>query len=105
MTQIIVENHDLQVRYHWSTNDLAICSFPFLLLSSSESTTPLADPAAHSHLQRWLMYLTGDNRSTFHSATFDFDAQEGEGGKRAGDRVCSLGEKAYFDPESVGRPA
>jgi alpha-ketoglutarate-dependent taurine dioxygenase len=38
-----------------------------------------------------------DNRSTLHCATYDYDAA------RAGDRVCSLGEAPYFDPNSVGR--
>ena len=36
-----------------------------------------------------------DNRSTFHSATFDYDKS-----LRVGDRVVSVGEKPYFDPES-----
>ena len=38
-----------------------------------------------------------DNRSNFHCATYDYDAA------RAGDRVCSLGEKPYFDPTSKSR--
>ncbi|KAF2105596.1 hypothetical protein BDV96DRAFT_626198 [Lophiotrema nucula] len=52
--QIIFENHDLQVRFRWNQNDLAI----------------------------W------DN---------DYE------GKRQGNRVVSLGEKPYFDPNSVSR--
>ncbi|KAI9337707.1 hypothetical protein DFJ73DRAFT_763339 [Zopfochytrium polystomum] len=39
-----------------------------------------------------------DNRSTVHTATWDYD-----GGKRVGDRVVSLGEKPYFDPASKSR--
>lgn len=39
-----------------------------------------------------------DNRSTQHSGIFDFGKQ-----KRTGDRVCSLGEKPYFDPASASR--
>lgn len=38
-----------------------------------------------------------DNRSTWHCATYDYDAA------RAGDRVCSLGEAPYFDPNSKSR--
>ncbi|KAI1633092.1 TfdA family taurine catabolism dioxygenase TauD [Biscogniauxia mediterranea] len=40
-----------------------------------------------------------DNRSTLHCATYDYAAA------RAGDRVASLGEAPYFDPESKGRRA
>ncbi|KAF4622340.1 hypothetical protein D9613_009292 [Agrocybe pediades] len=59
----ISENHDLQVRYRWGKNDVAI----------------------------W------DNRSTFHNITTDYE------GLREGDRVVSLGEKPYFDPNSKSR--
>jgi hypothetical protein len=38
-----------------------------------------------------------DNRSTWHCATYDYDAA------RAGDRVCSLGEAPYLDLKSSGR--
>jgi alpha-ketoglutarate-dependent taurine dioxygenase len=38
-----------------------------------------------------------DNRSTFHCATYDYEAA------RAGDRVCSLGEAPYLDRNSTGR--
>ncbi|KAK8122180.1 TfdA family taurine catabolism dioxygenase [Apiospora sp. TS-2023a] len=38
-----------------------------------------------------------DNRSTFHCATYDYDAA------RAGDRVCSLGEAPYLDLDSKSR--
>ncbi|KAF7552476.1 hypothetical protein G7Z17_g4289 [Cylindrodendrum hubeiense] len=38
-----------------------------------------------------------DNRSTFHCATYDYEAA------RAGDRVCSLGEAPYLDIDSKGR--
>lgn len=61
--QLIAENHDLQVRFRWGKNDLAI----------------------------W------DNRSVFHTATNDY------AGKRQGNRVVSLGEKPFFDPNSVSR--
>jgi alpha-ketoglutarate-dependent taurine dioxygenase len=36
-----------------------------------------------------------DNRSTWHSATFDY-AEE-----RAGERASSVGERPYFDPKST----
>lgn len=64
--QLIVENHDLQVRHRWQNeNDLAI----------------------------W------DNRSVYHTATYDLL----EGAKRTGQRAVSLGEKPYLDPQSTGR--
>jgi alpha-ketoglutarate-dependent taurine dioxygenase len=38
-----------------------------------------------------------DNRSMWHCATYDYNDP------RAGDRVCSLGEAPYLDPNSVSR--
>ncbi|KAK5686405.1 hypothetical protein LTS10_002523 [Elasticomyces elasticus] len=62
--QLIVENHDLQVRLRWQhKDDLAV----------------------------W------DNRSAFHTATYDYE------GARTGQRAVSIGEKPFLDPESVGR--
>ncbi|KAF2102764.1 taurine catabolism dioxygenase [Rhizodiscina lignyota] len=61
--KLIAENHDLQVRFKWGVNDLAV----------------------------W------DNRSVFHTATNDYQ------GKRQGNRVVSLGEKPFYDPNSVSR--
>jgi hypothetical protein len=64
--QLIVENHDLQVRNRWQNkNDLAI----------------------------W------DNRSVYHTATFDYEGL----GSRTGQRAVSLGEKPYLDPKSRSR--
>lgn len=64
--QVIVENHDLQVRHRWQNpNDVAI----------------------------W------DNRSVYHTATYDLP----EGAKRTGQRAVSLGERPYLDPQSTGR--
>jgi alpha-ketoglutarate-dependent taurine dioxygenase len=40
-----------------------------------------------------------DNRSVFHTATYDIEGQ----GERYGVRTVSVGEKAYFDPESKSR--
>lgn len=54
---------DLQVRFRWNQNDVAI----------------------------W------DNRSVFHTATNDYY------GARSGNRVVSLGEKPFYDPNSISR--
>ncbi|KAF6806741.1 alpha-ketoglutarate-dependent sulfonate [Colletotrichum sojae] len=40
-----------------------------------------------------------DNRSTFHTATFDYDEQ----GDRFGNRAVGIGEAPYLDPNSKGR--
>jgi alpha-ketoglutarate-dependent taurine dioxygenase len=40
-----------------------------------------------------------DNRSTFHTATYDIEGY----GERYGVRTVSVGEKPYFDPESKSR--
>ncbi|KUI63736.1 hypothetical protein VM1G_10504 [Cytospora mali] len=40
-----------------------------------------------------------DNRSVFHSATFDYAGL----GDRFGNRVVGLGERPYYDPESTSR--
>ncbi|WDK17096.1 TfdA family Taurine catabolism dioxygenase TauD [Colletotrichum graminicola] len=40
-----------------------------------------------------------DNRSTFHTATFDYDEQ----GERFGNRAVGIGEAPYLDPNSKGR--
>ncbi|KAI5458843.1 hypothetical protein BGZ63DRAFT_456612 [Mariannaea sp. PMI_226] len=66
--QLIVENHDLQVRNRWqNVNDLAI----------------------------W------DNRSVYHAATPDYINQGL--GERTGSRSVSLGERPYYDSQSVSR--
>ncbi|KAK1997947.1 TfdA family taurine catabolism dioxygenase TauD [Colletotrichum falcatum] len=66
--QLIVENHDLQVRNRWqNVNDVAI----------------------------W------DNRSVYHAATPDY-LYEGLG-ERKGSRAVSVGERPYFDPQSLSR--
>ncbi|KAG6908137.1 hypothetical protein DXG01_005965 [Tephrocybe rancida] len=66
LRQHISENHDLQVRYRWGKNDIAI----------------------------W------DNRVTFHTATNDYGDQH-----RQGNRVVSIGERPYLDPNSKSRRA
>lgn len=40
-----------------------------------------------------------DNRSTFHTATYDIEDQ----GERYGVRTVSIGEKPFYDPESKSR--
>lgn len=40
-----------------------------------------------------------DNRSVFHTATYDIEGQ----GPRTGQRAVSLGERPYLDPNSTGR--
>jgi len=42
-----------------------------------------------------------DNRSVFHTATFDYDGQ----GPRFGNRAVGLGERPYLDPNSTSRRA
>jgi alpha-ketoglutarate-dependent taurine dioxygenase len=63
VSKLISQNHDLQCRFKWGKNDVAI----------------------------W------DNRSVFHTGTTDVL------GVRLGDRVVSLGERPYFDPNSKSR--
>ncbi|PBK66509.1 taurine catabolism dioxygenase [Armillaria solidipes] len=64
LSRHISENHDLQVRFRWSKNDVAI----------------------------W------DNRSTSHTATNDYGSS-----LRQGNRVVSLGERPFLDPNSKSR--
>ncbi|KPM43277.1 hypothetical protein AK830_g3252 [Neonectria ditissima] len=40
-----------------------------------------------------------DNRSVFHSATFDYEGY----GDRFGNRVVGIGEHLYLDPQSIGK--
>lgn len=40
-----------------------------------------------------------DNRSAFHSATFDYEGL----GERFGNRAVGIGEVPYFDPHSQSR--
>ncbi|KAJ3074083.1 hypothetical protein HDU99_001795 [Rhizoclosmatium hyalinum] len=63
---LVVQNHDLQVRFRWNKHDVAV----------------------------W------DNRSSYHSATTDFDADLY---RRTGERSTSLGERPYFDANSTSR--
>lgn len=40
-----------------------------------------------------------DNRSVFHTATFDYEGL----GERFGNRVVGIGERPYFDPNSQSK--
>lgn len=83
--KVVSENHDLQVRFKWAINN----------------------PPGLGDIAIW------DNRSTYHSvrlslpesqhelifqATNDYEKQ-----LRTGDRVVSIGEKPYFDPNGKDR--
>jgi hypothetical protein len=45
------------------------------------------------------MVAIWDNRSVFHTATFDYQGE----GSRFGNRAVGLGERPYFDPNSKSR--
>ena len=79
---IILENHDLTVRFKWKNeNDFGKHSF--------SGPTAYAD----NDLAIW------DNRSAFHTATFDYEGL----GERYGNRAVGIGEEPYFDPSSTSR--
>lgn len=46
-----------------------------------------------------MMLAIWDNRSAFHSATFDYEGL----GDRIGNRAVGIGEVPYFDPNSRSR--
>ncbi|ERF71895.1 hypothetical protein EPUS_01810 [Endocarpon pusillum Z07020] len=76
-------------------------------------------PAESEHLLKWFVQLITenhdlqvrlrwknpndlaiwDNRSVYHTATYDYDGL----GPRTGQRAVSLGEQPYLDPQSSGR--
>lgn len=70
---------DLQVRFRWNKNDLAIWD--------NRQGLP----------QNFRLPFTNFTRSVFHTATNDYY------GKRSGNRVVSLGERPFFDPKSKSR--
>jgi alpha-ketoglutarate-dependent taurine dioxygenase len=72
INRLTSENHDLQVRFHWSNKN---------------------EPG-RGDIAIW------DNRSNFHTATFDYGKE-----LRVGDRVVSIGEKPYYDPKGKERRA
>lgn len=82
---IITDNHDLQVRFKWrNANDIGrslaqrVCRMTF-----------------------WLICISAiwDNRSAFHSATFDYEGL----GERFGHRAVGIGEAPFLDPNSKSR--
>jgi hypothetical protein len=84
--QIILDNHDLQVRFKWrNVNDIGE-----FVLASGNTLSQVADYAI---LAIW------DNRSAFHSATFDYEGL----GERSGNRVVGIGEKPYLDLNSKSK--
>lgn len=86
---LVVENHDMQVRFRWeSDSDLGRSYVSFLLLSCGMQQTDRSGATAI-----W------DNRCTFHAATFDTDGA----GSRVGWRCMTMGEVPYLAENSVGR--
>lgn len=81
---LITYGHDLQVRFKWDQpNDIGM---PFLSI--------------HIYRERYLTTTAiWDNRSVFHTATFDYDGI----GERSGNRAVGIGEAPYFDPGSKSR--
>lgn len=81
--RLVQENHDLQVRFKWNApNDLGtLVLFVFVIQSTN------------------MMIAIWDNRSVFHSATFDYQ----EHGERFGNRAVGLGEAPFLDPSSTSR--
>ncbi|ORX33683.1 TfdA family taurine dioxygenase [Kockovaella imperatae] len=68
--KLVKENHDLQVRFSWSTKN----------------------EEGRGDVAIW------DNRSNFHTATFDYGKQ-----LRVGDRAVSVGEVPYFSSDGKER--
>lgn len=82
---VITENHDIQVRFKWrNKNDLGKSKSSHLCPNISAL---ILDTAI------W------DNRSAFHTATFDYEGL----GERFGNRAVGIGEAPYFDPNSRSR--
>ena len=91
--RLIVENHDLQVRYKWQNpNDIGMFRTPLTMCMVDESAV---------FTDRYIFMITAiwDNRSVYHSGTHDY----ADLGPRTGQRAVSIGEKPYFDPNSTGR--
>lgn len=80
---IVAQNHDLQVRFKWrNENDIG----EHLSFCNARITPNIGQAI-------W------DNRSAFHSATFDYEGL----GERFGNRAVGIGEAPYFDPNSTSR--
>lgn len=80
----LVKEHPLQVRLAWKNpNDIGVLPFPEIALRDQGLTS----------VAIW------DNRSVFHSATFDYLHI----GDRFGVRVVGIGERPYHDPASKSK--
>lgn len=86
------KNHDLQVRHKRQTpNDVGTCLQP--VFDCNSSCWRFAMLTSYHQPAIWT------NRSTFHSATFDYDSD------RFGNRAVGIGERPYLDPNSTPRSA
>jgi hypothetical protein len=84
--ELVYRNNDLQVRLKWKNpNDIGELKRGIHAIGV-ELTSGLAI---------W------DNRSVFHTATYDYDFE----GERFGNRAVGLGERPYYDPNSTSRRA
>lgn len=81
LTRHISENHDLQVRYRWSANDVAIWD--------NRCALHTATYVELNPMLRLLMVCRNDYGSK----------------ARKGNRIVGIGEKPFFDPSSVSRRA
>jgi hypothetical protein len=80
---------------------LSLTIFSGILLITTISKSDIRGPSMvlHSLNHLTLDVAIWDNRSAFHSITLDYKVGE----SRKGDRVVSLGEKPYLDPNSTSR--
>lgn len=62
---------------------------------------PTTTPSLYLHQHEIILTdeAIWDNRSVFHTATFDYDGI----GERSGNRAVGIGEVPYFDPVSKSR--
>jgi hypothetical protein len=67
-----------------------VSGFELLVGGQADNRTALT-----AHAAIW------DNRSVFHTATFDY--LDGNYGERFGNRAVGLGERPYLDPNSTSR--
>lgn len=96
---IVYKNHDLQVRLNWKNkNDIGrlptSTSPPFKTIISS-----IKMKTGQEKRLMPMMTAIWDNRSVFHTATFDYDGF----GDRLGNRAVGIGERPYLDPNSSSR--
>lgn len=93
---LVYKNHDLQVRFKWQNpNDIGEIQTP----SPPHTPVPACGQAPNNLLT--LRPAIWDNRSVFHTATYDYEGY----GERFGNRAVGLGERPYLDPKSTSRRA